>query len=135
MQKIIHVRSCLPTFIFTVANKPNADQISTIVIAAILDQNLGICAACIPTFQPLFRLLAQEFRSVRSKSDKKTRSTISSHYKNLDKTTGGNTSREAGYGEQGLSHDEQHSQINRAARNSHESGYPLHSLTTVAPSH
>ena len=31
------------------------DETTGIVLAAILDQNLGIIAACIPTFRPLFR--------------------------------------------------------------------------------
>lgn len=125
-----------PRLLFTVANSQNTDQITTIVISAILDQNLGIIAACIPTFQPLFRLLAQMLKSICSKSaSKKSVSPINSHYQNLDKTTGGNASVEAGYGEQGWFYGEQQSQITWAARNSRESGYPLHSLTTVAPSH
>ena len=34
-----------------------------IFIAAIFDQNLGIIAACVPTFQPLFRSFAMTVRS------------------------------------------------------------------------
>ena len=40
------------------------DGITTIFIAAILDQNLGIITTYIPTFQPLFQLLAATVRKV-----------------------------------------------------------------------
>lgn len=43
------------------------DEITAIFISAILDQNLGIIAACIPTYQPLFRSLAATIRSVGQK--------------------------------------------------------------------
>ena len=112
--------------LFDVANRLNTDEITTIVIAAILDQNLGIIAACIPTFQPLFRLLPQFLKSLRSKSSSKPRPTINSHYNNLDKTSSGNRSLEAGYGEQGSSY------LRRAElANYSDPGdqYPLHSLT------
>lgn len=129
----------LPMLSSTAANRPNIDQIITIVISAILDQNLGIIAACIPTFQPLFRSLAQTLKAAHSKSaSRKGGSTLNSHYQNLDKPTGGNTSLEAGYGKQGLPNSIQqciNSADYSAARNSGDSGYPLHSLNPVERSH
>ena len=43
------------------------DQFTAIFISAILDQNLGIIAACMPTFQPLFRSLAKTVSSIGHK--------------------------------------------------------------------
>lgn len=87
-------------------------KITIIVIAAILDQNLGIIAACIPTFQPLFRALAQTLKSIRSSSaSRKKRSAINSPYQNLDEATGENISLEAGYGKQGLPNGKQQSAL------------------------
>jgi len=39
-----------------------------VAIAAILEQNLGIIAACIPTLQPLFKCLRDKTRSYRSRT-------------------------------------------------------------------
>lgn len=50
------------------------DQITAIFISALLDQNLGIIAACIPTFQPLFRSFAKTIRSVGNNKDRRLES-------------------------------------------------------------
>lgn len=135
MQKTTHVRSFLPLLSSNAADRPRADQIITIVISAILDQNLGIIAACIPTFQPVFRLLAKTLKAICAKSgSSKGLSTVNSHYQISSKPTSGDTSLEAGYGEQELS-DVKQQPISiadySAAENNGESGYPLHSLTSA----
>jgi len=55
---------------FAVLLTHSIDRITAIFISALLDQNLGIIAACIPTFQPLFRSFAKTIRSVGNNKDR-----------------------------------------------------------------